>query len=162
MLADICGCLWGRAVKPKVRSNPIHFQVLVPKDENLLGKMVQVEITETGKHYMKCRLLGDAVRPKDVPPPLLKGEVSGLRKVGSFCQSFTNYSCEYKLFCIWRWCYCYPLQEHVSLLLPLSAWPLSAILIFHSLVAVLSKQPFKHDSWFSLKMLIWLQEDFFK
>ena len=54
----------------------------MPKDEYLLGKLVDVEITETGKHYMKCRLLGDGVRPRDVPPPLQKGEISGLKKVG--------------------------------------------------------------------------------
>ena len=59
-------------------------QVLVPKDENLLGKLVEVEITETGKHFMKCRLLGDAVRPRDVPPPLQKGQISGLKKVSAF------------------------------------------------------------------------------
>ena len=59
------------------------LQVLVPKDEDLMGKMVEVEIVETGKHYMKGRLLSskrDAVRP-DVPPPLLKGQVSGLPEV---------------------------------------------------------------------------------
>ena len=57
------------------------FKVLVPKDENLMGKLVDVEITETGKHFMKCRLLGDGVRPRDVPPPLQKGEISGVKKV---------------------------------------------------------------------------------
>ena len=61
-------------------------QVLVPKDENLLGKLVEVEITETGKHFLKCRLLGDGIRPRDVPPPLQKGQISGLKKVCNFLE----------------------------------------------------------------------------
>lgn len=64
-----------------VAHNKSYDQVLVPKDEDLMGKMVEVEIVETGKHYMKGRLLSstaDAVRPETVPPPLLKGQVSGL------------------------------------------------------------------------------------
>ncbi|XP_076462834.1 threonylcarbamoyladenosine tRNA methylthiotransferase-like [Babylonia areolata] len=64
-----------------VAHNKSYDQVLVPKDEDLMGKMVEVEIVETGKHYMKGRLLAPkweaAVRP-DVPPPLQKGQVSGL------------------------------------------------------------------------------------
>nr|KAG5698331.1 hypothetical protein BaRGS_010917 [Batillaria attramentaria] len=32
------------------------YQVLVPKDEDLMGKMVEVEIVETGKHFMKGRI----------------------------------------------------------------------------------------------------------
>lgn len=57
--------------------------MLVPKDEDLMGKMIEVEIVETGKHYMKGKLLvskHSAVRP-DVPLPLKKGQVSGLSKV---------------------------------------------------------------------------------
>lgn len=63
-----------------VAHNKSYDQVLVAQEEDLMGKMVEVEIVETGKHYMKGRLLSskqDAVRP-DVPPPLLKGQVSGL------------------------------------------------------------------------------------
>ncbi|XP_025111054.1 threonylcarbamoyladenosine tRNA methylthiotransferase-like [Pomacea canaliculata] len=63
-----------------VGHNKSYEQVLVPKDEDLMGKMVEVEIIETGKHYMKGRLLSstkEAVRP-NVPLPLRKGEVSGL------------------------------------------------------------------------------------
>ena len=56
------------------------FQVLVPKDENLMGKLVQVKITETGKHFMKCDLLTNISRP-DVPLPLKKGQVSGVTMV---------------------------------------------------------------------------------
>ena len=45
--------------------------------------MVEVEIVETGKHFMKCRLVTDKkpVRPESVPPPLEKGKVSGLYQV---------------------------------------------------------------------------------
>lgn len=56
------------------------MQVLVPKDEHLLGKLVQVKITETGKHFMKCTLTKNIVRP-DVPLPLKKGQVSGVPQV---------------------------------------------------------------------------------
>ncbi|KAL8562319.1 Threonylcarbamoyladenosine tRNA methylthiotransferase [Nucella lapillus] len=64
-----------------VAHNKSYDQVLVPKDDDLMGKMVEVEIVETGKHFLKGRLLtstAHAVRPETVPPPLLKGQVSGL------------------------------------------------------------------------------------
>ena len=53
-------------------------QVLVPKDDGLLGKMVEVEIIETGKHFLKARLLqdGDMYTPS-IAEPLIKGQVSG-------------------------------------------------------------------------------------
>ena len=59
---------------------PLFSQVLVPKDENLLGKMVEVDVVETGKHYLKGELVtqGEIKRPDNVPPPLKKGEVSGI------------------------------------------------------------------------------------
>ncbi|XP_041358083.1 threonylcarbamoyladenosine tRNA methylthiotransferase-like [Gigantopelta aegis] len=62
-----------------VAHNQSYDQVLVPKDDNLMGKMFEVEIMETGKHFLKGRQLSksSAVRP-DVPPPLKKGEVSGV------------------------------------------------------------------------------------
>lgn len=55
----------------------------MPKDEELMGKLITVEITETGKHFMKCRLAkdGQVRRPEAVPPPLPKGQVSGLTPV---------------------------------------------------------------------------------
>ncbi|XP_056018128.1 threonylcarbamoyladenosine tRNA methylthiotransferase-like [Ostrea edulis] len=61
-----------------VGHNKFYDQVLVPKNENLMGKMVTVQIVETGKHFLKGRLLSDkdVVRP-DVPLPLKKGQVSG-------------------------------------------------------------------------------------
>lgn len=63
-----------------VGHNKFYDQVLVSKDENLMGKLVTVQITETGKHYMKCRLVkdGDVKRPESVPPPLPKGQISGI------------------------------------------------------------------------------------
>ncbi|KAK6178971.1 hypothetical protein SNE40_011437 [Patella caerulea] len=60
-----------------VAHNKCYDQVLVPKEEDLMGKMLEVEIIETGKHFLKGRLLSRGKRPLDVPPPLKKGEVSG-------------------------------------------------------------------------------------
>ena len=41
---------------------------------------VQIQIIQTGKHFLKGRQLSkcSAVRPTDVPPPLKQGEVSGV------------------------------------------------------------------------------------
>lgn len=51
----------------------------MPKNEDYLGKLVDVEIIETGKHYMRGRPI-DTSRP--LPPsiaePLARGAVSGL------------------------------------------------------------------------------------
>ncbi|XP_022319291.2 threonylcarbamoyladenosine tRNA methylthiotransferase-like [Crassostrea virginica] len=62
-----------------VGHNKYYDQVLVPKNENLMGKMVTVQIVETGKHFLKGRLLSEncVVQP-DVPLPLKKGQVSGV------------------------------------------------------------------------------------
>ena len=59
----------------------------MPKEERFMGKLLTVEITETGKHFMKCKLVddGQARRPDTVPPPLPKGQVSGLKPVCLFC-----------------------------------------------------------------------------
>jgi threonylcarbamoyladenosine tRNA methylthiotransferase CDKAL1 len=67
----------------------IIFQVLVPKNENLMGKMVTVQIMETGKHFLKGRLLSDkdVVRP-DVPLPLKKGQVSGAPVLIQVCRVY--------------------------------------------------------------------------
>ncbi|KAK8376737.1 hypothetical protein O3P69_009984 [Scylla paramamosain] len=66
-----------------VGHNKFYEQVLVPKKDNFLGKLVEVEIMETGKHYMRGRPI-DTSRPK--PPssaePLARGVVSGLSGVG--------------------------------------------------------------------------------
>ena len=58
------------------------MQVLVPKQENLLGKMVDVRIVSAGKHFLKAELLtsGEVKRPRNVPAPLAKGQISGLTR----------------------------------------------------------------------------------
>ncbi|XP_040209719.1 threonylcarbamoyladenosine tRNA methylthiotransferase isoform X2 [Rana temporaria] len=56
-----------------------HEQVLVPKDPAFMGKMVEVDIYETGKHYMKSKpLLESKMYTPSITKPLEKGEVSGL------------------------------------------------------------------------------------
>ena len=47
----------------------------------LLGKMVEVEIVTAGKHYLMGELVKEGVvqRPQTVPPPLEKGQVSGIK-----------------------------------------------------------------------------------
>ncbi|CAH1240791.1 threonylcarbamoyladenosine tRNA methylthiotransferase-like isoform X2 [Branchiostoma lanceolatum] len=63
-----------------VAHNKFYDQVLVPKDEKLLGKMVTVEITSTGKHYLMGRLLSDQVTKVAIATPLPKGTVSGVQE----------------------------------------------------------------------------------
>ncbi|XP_019637551.1 PREDICTED: threonylcarbamoyladenosine tRNA methylthiotransferase-like [Branchiostoma belcheri] len=62
-----------------VAHNKCYDQVLVPKDEKLLGKMVTVEITSTGKHYLMGRLLSGQVTKVAIATPLPKGTVSGVQ-----------------------------------------------------------------------------------
>ena len=56
------------------------MQVLVPKDENMMGKLVEVDIVSCGKHYMMGKLVNEKEphRPENVPPPFRKGQVSGI------------------------------------------------------------------------------------
>ncbi|XP_074685498.1 threonylcarbamoyladenosine tRNA methylthiotransferase isoform X2 [Strix aluco] len=62
-----------------VAHNPFYEQVLVPKDPLLMGKMVEVNIYEAGKHFMKGKPVSDArVYSASITRPLGKGEVSGL------------------------------------------------------------------------------------
>jgi len=62
-----------------VGHNKCYDQVLVPKHEELMGKLVMVEIVETGKHFMKGRLLdGLKAETINVPKPMKKGEISGI------------------------------------------------------------------------------------
>ncbi|NWZ25019.1 CDKAL methylthiotransferase, partial [Asarcornis scutulata] len=64
-----------------VAHNPFYEQVLVPKDPVLMGKMVEVNIYEAGKHFMKGQPVSDArVYTASITRPLAKGEVSGLTK----------------------------------------------------------------------------------
>ncbi|XP_021409082.1 threonylcarbamoyladenosine tRNA methylthiotransferase isoform X2 [Lonchura striata] len=62
-----------------VAHNPFYEQVLVPKDPLLMGKMVEVNIYEAGKHFMKGQPVSDArIHTASISRPLAKGEVSGL------------------------------------------------------------------------------------
>ncbi|KAM9387945.1 threonylcarbamoyladenosine tRNA methylthiotransferase [Phaethornis superciliosus] len=62
-----------------VAHNPFYEQVLVPKDPLLMGKMVEVNIYEAGKHFMKGQPVSDArVYTASIARPFAKGEVSGL------------------------------------------------------------------------------------
>lgn len=58
------------------------LQVLVPKKSEFKGKMIEVDIYEAGKHYMKGRPVEDAkVFTPSIAQPLQKGQVSGLPQV---------------------------------------------------------------------------------
>nr|XP_006121893.1 threonylcarbamoyladenosine tRNA methylthiotransferase isoform X1 [Pelodiscus sinensis]XP_014428431.1 threonylcarbamoyladenosine tRNA methylthiotransferase isoform X1 [Pelodiscus sinensis]XP_025039774.1 threonylcarbamoyladenosine tRNA methylthiotransferase isoform X1 [Pelodiscus sinensis] len=62
-----------------VAHNQFYEQVLVPKDPEFMGKMVEVDIYEAGKHFMKGRPVSDAnVFTPSITKPLEKGEVSGI------------------------------------------------------------------------------------
>ncbi|XP_078224335.1 threonylcarbamoyladenosine tRNA methylthiotransferase isoform X1 [Callithrix jacchus] len=64
-----------------VAHNRFYEQVLVPKNPAFMGKMVEVDIYESGKHFMKGRPVSDArVYTPSISKPLAKGEVSGLTK----------------------------------------------------------------------------------
>lgn len=58
-------------------------QVLVPKESELMGKCIDVRITEAGKHFMKAELATESRlrRPENVPPPMEQGQVSGVNQV---------------------------------------------------------------------------------
>lgn len=59
-------------------------QVLVRKDPSLLGKMFEVEITATGKHFLRGSVLDESVvHVLPLACPLLPGEVSGAAKWAS-------------------------------------------------------------------------------
>ncbi|XP_034618301.1 threonylcarbamoyladenosine tRNA methylthiotransferase isoform X2 [Trachemys scripta elegans] len=65
-----------------VAHNQFYEQVLVPKDPEFMGKMVEVDIYEAGKHFMKGRPVSDAnVFTPSITRPLAKGEVSGITEV---------------------------------------------------------------------------------
>ncbi|KFO33831.1 CDK5 regulatory subunit-associated protein 1-like 1 [Fukomys damarensis] len=64
-----------------VAHNRFYEQVLVPKNPSFMGKMVEVDIYESGKHFMKGLPVSDAkVHTPSISKPLAKGEVSGLTK----------------------------------------------------------------------------------
>ena len=55
-----------------------------------MGKLVEVSIVSTGKHYLVGKLVNEKEvhRPKDVPPPLTKGQVSGIPNLVRFIDTF--------------------------------------------------------------------------
>ncbi|CAM4508176.1 unnamed protein product [Lepidochelys olivacea] len=62
-----------------VAHNQFYEQVLVPKNPEFMGKMVEVDIYEAGKHFMKGRPVSDAnVFTPSITRPLAKGQVSGI------------------------------------------------------------------------------------
>lgn len=62
-----------------VAHNRFYEQVLVPKNPTFMGKMIEVDIYESGKHFMKGQPVSDAkVYTPSISKPLAKGEVSGL------------------------------------------------------------------------------------
>uniref|UniRef100_A0A8K9WYE7 tRNA-t(6)A37 methylthiotransferase n=1 Tax=Oncorhynchus mykiss TaxID=8022 RepID=A0A8K9WYE7_ONCMY len=65
-----------------VAHNKYYEQVLVPKRSEFKGKMIEVEIFEAGKHFLKGRPLdGSEVFTPSIAEPLQQGEVSGLSQV---------------------------------------------------------------------------------
>uniref|UniRef100_A0A8D0Y5E2 tRNA-t(6)A37 methylthiotransferase n=1 Tax=Sus scrofa TaxID=9823 RepID=A0A8D0Y5E2_PIG len=69
-----------------VAHNRFYEQVLVPKNPTFMGKMVEVDIYESGKHFMKGQPVSDAkVYTPSISKPLAKGEVSGLTEVSKRC-----------------------------------------------------------------------------
>ncbi|XP_030637833.1 threonylcarbamoyladenosine tRNA methylthiotransferase [Chanos chanos] len=62
-----------------VAHNKFYEQVLVPKKAEFKGKMIEVDIYEAGKHYMKGRPVDESrIFTPSIAEPLRKGEVSGL------------------------------------------------------------------------------------
>ncbi|KAL0963353.1 hypothetical protein UPYG_G00305170 [Umbra pygmaea] len=67
-----------------VAHNKYYEQVLVPKRSEFKGKMIEVNVYETGKHFLKGRPLSDSkLFTASLSRPLQKGEVSGLAQVTS-------------------------------------------------------------------------------
>ncbi|KAF7669230.1 hypothetical protein LDENG_00225740, partial [Lucifuga dentata] len=62
-----------------VAHNKFYEQVLVPKRSEFKGKMIEVDIYEAGKHFLKGQPVEDS-KPftPSIAAPLQKGEVSGL------------------------------------------------------------------------------------
>ncbi|XP_069763973.1 threonylcarbamoyladenosine tRNA methylthiotransferase isoform X2 [Narcine bancroftii] len=62
-----------------VAHNKFYEQVLVPKQPEFLGKMIEVDIYEAGKHFMKGKPADNGkIHTPSIVRPLLKGEISGL------------------------------------------------------------------------------------
>ncbi|KAK7824748.1 hypothetical protein U0070_020255 [Myodes glareolus] len=64
-----------------VAHNRFYEQVLVPKNPDFMGKMVEVDIYESGKHFLKGQPVSNTkIYTPSISKPLAKGEVSGLTK----------------------------------------------------------------------------------
>ncbi|XP_065655275.1 threonylcarbamoyladenosine tRNA methylthiotransferase isoform X2 [Hydra vulgaris] len=62
-----------------VGHNKSYDQVLIKAEPDLMGKLVEVEIYETGKHFIKGRLVNNSeVISPGLRTPLTKGAISGL------------------------------------------------------------------------------------
>uniref|UniRef100_T1DNI5 tRNA-t(6)A37 methylthiotransferase n=1 Tax=Crotalus horridus TaxID=35024 RepID=T1DNI5_CROHD len=62
-----------------VAHNKFYEQILVPKNSDFMGKMVEVEIFEAGKHFMRGQPVSEArVFTPSIRRPYARGEVSGL------------------------------------------------------------------------------------
>ncbi|XP_060705904.1 threonylcarbamoyladenosine tRNA methylthiotransferase isoform X2 [Hemiscyllium ocellatum] len=62
-----------------VAHNKFYEQVLVPKQPELLGKMIEVDIYEAGKHFMKGKPAQNGkIYTPSIVKPLLRGAVSGV------------------------------------------------------------------------------------
>ncbi|XP_070798576.1 threonylcarbamoyladenosine tRNA methylthiotransferase [Pituophis catenifer annectens] len=62
-----------------VAHNKFYEQILVPKNPEFMGKMVEVDIFEAGKHFMKGQPVSEArVFTPSIRRPFARGEVSGL------------------------------------------------------------------------------------
>uniref|UniRef100_A0A3Q2NUS5 CDK5 regulatory subunit associated protein 1 like 1 n=1 Tax=Fundulus heteroclitus TaxID=8078 RepID=A0A3Q2NUS5_FUNHE len=78
-----------------VSHNTFYEQVLVPKRAEFKGKMIEVEIYEAGKHFMKGRPVEDSEPfTPSIAAPLRKGEVSGLMRVST---SIHTQICTFKI-----------------------------------------------------------------
>ncbi|XP_077998583.1 threonylcarbamoyladenosine tRNA methylthiotransferase-like [Glandiceps talaboti] len=63
-----------------VGHNKYYEQVLVPKLDNVLGKILEVQIVSTGKHYLIGELITETeVMTPSIAQPLPKGSVSGIQ-----------------------------------------------------------------------------------
>ncbi|XP_058030885.1 threonylcarbamoyladenosine tRNA methylthiotransferase [Ahaetulla prasina] len=62
-----------------VAHNKFYEQILVPKNPEFMGKMVEVDIFEAGKHFMRGKPVSEArVFTPSIRRPFARGEISGL------------------------------------------------------------------------------------
>uniref|UniRef100_A0A3B4YDK8 tRNA (N(6)-L-threonylcarbamoyladenosine(37)-C(2))-methylthiotransferase n=1 Tax=Seriola lalandi dorsalis TaxID=1841481 RepID=A0A3B4YDK8_SERLL len=74
-----------------VAHNKFYEQVLVPKRAEFKGKMIEVDIYEAGKHFLRGQPVEDS-KPftPSIAAPLRKGEVSGLMQVNTHTHTCTQ------------------------------------------------------------------------